>query len=99
MQLSKDGRTLWAASPGYGRVVAIDVAKAMVSSAFRISLPGWLLGNATASALSPDEGTIALANGRTVALVDLAAQKVVQRNAGRALALGYAPDGRLWKLV
>jgi hypothetical protein len=98
MQLSKDGRTLWAVSPGYGRVVAIDVAERKVMSAFPVSFPGWSLGNGTASALSPDGGKIAVADDKTVAVVDLAARKVVQRDPARAIALGYAPDGRLWKL-
>jgi hypothetical protein len=100
MQLSKDGRTLWAVSPGYGRVVAIDVVKRTVSSAFRISLPGWADGSGTASALSPDGARIAIADSSaSVAIVDLVAHQVAQRDPGKAIALGYAPDGRLWKLV
>lgn len=100
MQLSKDGRTLWAVSPGYGRVVAIDVTRRTVSSAFRVSLPGWALGTATASALSPDGTRIALADSNSsVAVVDLVAHKVAQRDPAKAIALGYARDGRLWKLV
>jgi hypothetical protein len=35
-----------------------------------------------------------------VAVVGLAEQKVLARNAARALALGYSPDGAtLWKLM
>jgi len=34
LQLSKDQRTLWGISPGYGRAVAIDVAQRAVTSAF-----------------------------------------------------------------
>jgi hypothetical protein len=98
MQLSKDGRTLWAVSPGYGRVVAIDIAQRKVRSAFRIELPLWNLGNGTASALSPDGTKIALADKETVAVVDLTAHSVAARNPGKAIALGYAPDGRLWTL-
>jgi hypothetical protein len=98
LQLSKDERTLWAVSPGYGRVVSIDVARRAVSSAFTVSLPGWNLGMGTASALSPDGERIAVADNETVAVVDLTARKVAVRNPGRAIALGYAPDGRLWTL-
>jgi hypothetical protein len=99
MQLSQDGKTLWAVSPGYGRVVAVDVARRTVTTAFRVSLPGWQPGNGTVSALSPDGNRIALADGQaSLAVIDLAAQRVAQRDTGRALALGYAPDGRLWKL-
>jgi len=99
MQLSKDGSTLWAVSPGYGRVVGIDVARATVSSAFRISLTGWAAGTATASALSPDGSRIAISDKESVAVVDLVAHRVALRDSGKAIALGYAPDGRLWKLV
>ena len=98
LQLSKDGRTRWAVSPGYGRVVAIDVATRAVSSAFRVSFPRWNLGSGTASALSPDGSRIALSDNETVAVVDLTARKLAQRDPGKAIALGYAPDGRLWTL-
>jgi hypothetical protein len=98
LQLSKDGRTLWAVSPGYGRVVAIDVAARTVSNAFRVSFPRWNLGTGTASALSPDGSRIALSDNETVAVVDLTARKLAQRDPGKAIALGYAPDGRLWTL-
>src|SRR4029077_19018032 len=60
LQLSRDQRTLWGISPGYGRVVAIDVARRAVTSAFRVALPSWSLGSGTASALSPDGLRIAL---------------------------------------
>jgi hypothetical protein len=98
LQLSKDGRTLWAVSPGYGRAVVIDVAARKVSSAFRVVLPNWNLGLGTASALSPDGTKLALADKQSVAVVDLTARKVVQRDPGQAIALGYAPDGTLWTL-
>jgi hypothetical protein len=98
MQLAKDGRTLWAVSPGYGRGVAIDIVTRKVTRAFRISLPGWFLGKGTASALSPDGSTLAVADGKTVALVDLRTRTLMSRNPGKAIALGYAPDGRLWTL-
>jgi hypothetical protein len=98
LQLSKNERTLWAVSPGYGRAVAIDVVSRKVSTAFRVSLPGWFLGTGTASALSPDGTRIALADNKTVAVLDLGTHQLVQRNQGKAIALGYAPDGRLWTL-
>jgi hypothetical protein len=31
-------------------------------------------------------------------VLDLDSRKIVQRDRVHALALGYAPDGRLWKL-
>ena len=97
--LSKDERTLWAVSPGYGRVVAIDVVSRKATDAFRISVPQWNLGMGTSAALSPDGQRIALADRQTVAVLGLAERKVVQRDPAKALALGYSPDGAtLWKL-
>lgn len=101
MQLSRDGRTLWMVSPGYGRVVGIDVASRKVTTAFRIDLAYWNNGGPPASALSPDGTQLAIADGETVVLLDLAAKKVVRRDpAKKVVALGYAPDGsRLWHFV
>ncbi len=96
--LSTDQRTLWAMSPGYGRVAGIDVRTRKVTTAFRLNLPYWSRGNGTSAALAPDGEHVALADGETVAIVGLTAHKVMQRDPGRALALGYSPDGRLWKL-
>jgi hypothetical protein len=89
--LSPDGRTLWAASPGYGRVVAIDVASRKVVRSFTLSLPLWNLGFATRTAVSPDGTRIALANGESVAVVDLASRRVVSRVRDRALAVAWSP--------
>src|SRR5438477_2118682 len=75
MLLSKDGGTLWAVSPGYGRAVGIDVATRQVSSAFRITLTNWNLGNGTRAALAPDGLHVALADGKSVAVVGLTERK------------------------
>jgi hypothetical protein len=98
MQLSKNASALWAVSPGYGRAVSIDIRSRKVTSAFKLELPNWNLGLGTASALSPDGERIALADKQSVAVLDLTSHKVVQRDPGTAIALGYAPDGSLWKL-
>jgi hypothetical protein len=98
LTLSKDQRTLWAVNPGYGRVVAIDVVSRKVRTAFRIRLLGWNLGGGTSAALSPDGQRIAVADGQTVAIVDLARRKVAKRDPGKALALGFSPTGQLWML-
>jgi len=42
MVLAPGGQTLWAIAPGYGRVVAIDVNRRVVTHAFRIDLPTWV---------------------------------------------------------
>jgi hypothetical protein len=98
--ISRDGRTVRAVSPGYGRVVAIDVATRKVTDAFRINLPDWNLGSGTRATLSPDGRRIAIADGETVALVDLTSRKIANRDpAAKTIALGYSPDGAtLWKL-
>ncbi|MDX6388045.1 MAG: hypothetical protein QOD85_1847, partial [Gaiellaceae bacterium] len=98
LTLARGGTRLWAISPGYGRVVAIDVSTRTVTEAFRIDLPNWNLGGGTSAALSPGGTRVALADGETVAVLDLGSRKIVQRDRVHALALGYAPDGRLWKL-
>jgi hypothetical protein len=96
--LSADGGTLWAVSPGYGRVAGIDVGSRRITTAFRIELANWTMGGGTSAALAPDGTHVAIADGQSVAILGLAEQKIVQRDPGRAIALGYSPDGRLWKL-
>jgi hypothetical protein len=96
--LSRDPRTLWAVSPGYGRVVGIDVRTRKVSTASRFSLPYWNLGNGTSAALAPDGRHVALADNEEVAIVGLSKGTIVQRAKAKAIALGWSPDGRLWKL-
>jgi hypothetical protein len=97
--LSKDERTLRAISPGYGRVVAIDVRSRKVTDAFRIDLPYWAITSTTA-ALSPDGTKLAIANGEAVAVVDLVTRTIADRKAAKkTIAVGYSPDGStLWKL-
>lgn len=96
--LSKNGRTLWALGPGYARVVGIDTRTRKVVKAFRLEFAYWNRGNGTRAALSPDGTRVALADGETVAVVDLTAKKLMRRDRQSVIALGYAPDGRLWKL-
>lgn len=93
MVLAPDRRTLWLASPGYGRVVAVDIRTRKVVDAFRISLARWNLGNPTRTAISPDGTQLALTDGQTVARIDLHVRRVVSRvPASRVVALGYSPD-------
>ena len=98
LSLAPGGRTLWAVSPGYGHVVGIDVLRRKVTTAFSIDVPNWSLGDGTRAAISPDGKQFAIADGTTVALVDLTRQRIVERRAGKASALGYSPEGRLWRL-
>ena len=95
MVLSKDGRTLWAVGAGYGHVVGINIAARKVTKAFRITARTSNQGRGMRAALSPDGKRIALADGDTVAVLDLGKRKIVMRNPGGVVAVGYAPDGTL----
>ncbi len=98
--LSADQRTLWALSPGYGRAAAIDVRTRAVKDAFSFTIPAWSLGGGTSAALAPDGRRVALSDsGHSVAVVDLVKHAVAQHEQAHAVALGFAPDGRLWKFV
>jgi DNA-binding beta-propeller fold protein YncE len=98
LALAPNGRTLWAAGAGYGRVVAIDVRTRKVTQAFRLNLPYWAV-TATQAALSPGSTKLALANGEEVAQVDLATRTVLERQKSKATAVGYAPTGELLTLL
>lgn len=97
LQLSPGGRTLWAVSTGYGRVVSIDVARAHVTSAFRFK-PAWQVESpgAPVAAISPSGERLAVANGTDLYVITPATRKVVHRQR-IVTALAFAPDGaRLW---
>ena len=97
--LALRGPTLWAASPGYARVVGIDVRTRKVVRAFSLSFAYWNRGNGTRASLSPDGTRLALADGETVAVVGLAGRELLSRRSARAVAIGYSPAGRLWTLT
>jgi hypothetical protein len=94
LALDRDGRTLWAAGSGYGRVIAIDVRTRKVAESFRLNLPYWAV-TPTEAALSPGSARLALVNGEEVAVVDLNTRAVVERRKDAATAVGYAPTGPL----
>lgn len=98
LQVSPDGRTLWAVSPGYGRAVGIDVASARVRTAFRFHTDASADSpSATVSALSPDGGRIAFALAGRVWVLDTAQRRLVVERHRAATALAFSPDGtRLW---
>src|SRR5579885_2433385 len=99
LQVSRDGRTVWAVSPGFGRVVAIDVAAARVRSAFRFRPDSTAADSpsASVSALSADGRRLAVGLGRKVWLIDTARRSVVLASRRPATALAFSPDGRrLW---
>ncbi|HZQ81207.1 MAG TPA: hypothetical protein VFB25_04445 [Gaiellaceae bacterium] len=99
MALSPNGRTLWAANPGYGRVVGIDVARHEAVVSHRISLPWWDVSSATRSTVSPGGHALAFTDGAYLAVYDLSRGKLVTQTKAKELAIGYAPDGLLRRLA
>jgi hypothetical protein len=93
-----DGRTLWAVSAGYGRVVAVDVAAHRVRDAYAFQRVGWNQSNGVA-VMSPGGERIAYSDAQHIWFVEIAQRKVVAGPTRTAIALGYAPDeSRLWVL-
>jgi hypothetical protein len=99
MELSPNGKTLWAVSPGFGRAVGIDVAKRVVRVAFRFR-PGIAVNGpplSSVSAMSPDGAHMAVATAGKLFYVSLRNHTVVQGVPRTVIALGYAPgSARLW---
>jgi hypothetical protein len=95
MALSRDGKTLWAASPGYGRLVSLDVATRRVDSAFAFELPNWNRATGTRVALRDDGAALALANGEEIATLALTERKVLERSHAASTAVGWTPTGLL----
>jgi hypothetical protein len=97
MAVSRDGRTLWAISPGYGKALTIDVAAHKVVGAFSFDAGTWSGGAAGMAALAPDGKQIAVTEAAHVWLVDPEARSVTKGVAASAWGLGFSPDGRkLW---
>src|SRR5581483_8063122 len=91
-----DGSTLWVVSPGYGRVVAVDVQAHVIRERFSFSAPYWT-ANAGVAVEAPDGKHIAFSDGQHVwlAIPDLA--RVVREPAHAVTGLGWAPDqSTLW---
>ena len=95
MALSPDAHTLWTVSPGYGRVVAINVASRKVTSAFRFAEPFRNLGLGTRLALRADGQEAAFAFEDQVVRLALSDGRVLGRTSSKATALAYAPTGEL----
>jgi DNA-binding beta-propeller fold protein YncE len=96
MVVDRDGRHLWAISPGYGRIAQIDIRTHRVVDAYRFDARAWNT-NTTLAAMSPDRKRIALSDGYHIWFVQLAARKVVAGPTHAVVGLGFAPDqSRLW---
>jgi hypothetical protein len=99
MEVSPNGKTLWAVNPSFGRVVGIDVAKKKVRVGFRFKKTALYDNGPTAStsAISADGSRIALGVAGKIFYVSMAHRVVVRGTPHAAVALGYAPDGAtLW---
>jgi WD40 repeat protein len=99
MEVSPNGKTLWAVNPGLGRVVGIDVAKRKVRTVFSFKrTPLYDNGPVSSvSAISPDGSRIAVGAAGKIFYVSMARRLVVSGAPRAAVALGYAPDGTtLW---
>jgi len=97
LAVSKDGRTLWAISPGYGKALTIDVAAHRVVSAFSFDAGSWTGGAAGMAALAPDGKRIAVTEAEHVWLVDPQARSVTKPVSATACGLAFSPDGMtLW---
>lgn len=93
-----DGRTLWALSPGYGRVVAVDVPGHRIRRTWTFN-PGIWTSNAGAAVLSPDGSHFALTDAQHVWFIVLEPKLAVRRSVHVALALAWSPDQRhLWAI-
>ena len=97
LAVSPDGTTLWAASTGYGVVVAIDIASAKLRETFHFSPSTTNSPVAPAVALSPRGDLFALAFSGDVFVADLKTRHVRRQKPHVAIAIGFSPDARrLW---
>jgi hypothetical protein len=91
-----DNRTAWAISPGYGRVVRIDLVTHAVGSAYEFA-PGNWTSNAGLAVLAPDGKHIAFTDSEHVWLAIPDSRRVIQEPAHTTLGLGFTPDqSALW---
>ncbi|HEX5449800.1 MAG TPA: hypothetical protein VFW85_07050 [Gaiellaceae bacterium] len=99
IQLSPNGKTLWAVNPGFGRVVGIDVASAKVRVAFRFAAARGIAEapSSSVSDISSSGARLAVAVGGSLWVVDTRRHTVRRLNHHPATAVAFASDGaRLW---
>ena len=96
LALSKNGRTLWAISSGYGRVAAIDVVTRRIRTQFAFT-GGARTGSAGIAAMAPDGRRIAITDARRIWFVEPDRKRVVLGQNHVAVAMAFSTDGRkLW---
>ena len=92
-----DGRTLWAISPGYGRVAAIDIAAHRIRRQWEFNADGFNENAPGTAAMSPDGEHFAVTDAQSVWFITLGSKLTVRKVAHVATAIGWAPDqSRLW---
>ena len=102
MELSHDGRTLWAVSPGYGRVVGDRRASREGEARLPVrSRRATTKPRPRRSPRSHPTGrSLAVAVGNELWLVSTARRTVVKAKPHAQVALGYSPDGsKLWAVL
>lgn len=91
-----DNSTVWAISPGYGRIVAIDVRAHVVRYHYSFTARSWTQ-NAGIAVQAPDGKHLAFSDGQHVWLATPDLAQVLEEPAHVVTALGFAPDQRaLW---
>lgn len=97
LTLDPDGRTLWAVSGGYGKVAAIDIARARVRDGFGFAASSSPKPGTAVATMSPDGERLAVSAAGKLWFVTLALRSVTEPRPRVAFALGYSPDQRrLW---
>jgi hypothetical protein len=96
--LDPEARFIWAVSPGYGRVVHIDVAALRIDDSYRFAAGRWNTTPAVA-VMAPDGERIAVTDAYHTWFIQLARRKVLRGPTHVAIALGWSPDERhLWAI-
>jgi hypothetical protein len=96
--LDPEARYLWAVSPGYGRVVHIDVATRRIDDSYRFDSGEWNTTPAVA-VMAPDGERIAMTDAYHTWFVGLARRRVLRGPTHVAIALAWSPDQRhLWAI-
>jgi hypothetical protein len=99
LALSRDGRTLYAASGANGTIVSVDVASRRVVDVAHVAKQTVRVANGRllpSAALSRDGKTLAYAVENTLWVYDLAAGRVVRRATVPEGAVVYSRTGVLW---
>lgn len=98
LALDPESRYIWAISPGYGRVVHIDIAALRIDDSYRFDSGKWNTTPAVA-VMAPDGERIAVTDAYHTWFVALARRNVVNGPTHVAIALGWSPDQRhLWAI-